>query len=352
VYVDKIKITGSAPSKELGLKKYQFPIKVIVLAFAMLGCLTLTALAQPAATSSGPPFVGSALNAPSLSQLFTRNDPVRKKTIETIFMVFFGYLFMFGFIGIINRRVKDIKARHMIRKNVIYIVTVTLIVIIFFTWIQNINSITIFLGVAGAGLALALQEVILCVAGWMLILFRHPYETGDRVEINGIKGDIIDIRLFQTSLLEIGNWVNADQSTGRIVNIPNSFVYKYANYNYSRGFEFIWHEIPVLLTFESDWKRGKEIIMGHAKHLAEGQEEQVNRKIDAMRNRYMIFYGKLTPIVYVNIKDSGVELTLRYLTEAKQRRSSQDNLCRAILEDFEKEPNVNFAYPTYRIVKN
>jgi small-conductance mechanosensitive channel len=267
-------------------------------------------------------------------------------------VILISYLLMFGFIGIINKSVKEIKVKHAVRKYVIYIVNITLIVIIFFIWIQNINSITIFMGVAGAGLALALQEVILCVAGWLLILLRHPFETGDRVEINGIKGDIIDIRLFQTSLLEIGNWVDADQSTGRIVHFPNSFVFKYANYNYSRGFEFIWHEIPILLTFESDWKRGREIMTAHAKNMAEGLEEKVGRKIDAMRNRYMIFYGKLTPIVYVNIKDSGVELTLRYLTEAKKRRSTQDQLCQAILDDFEKEPTVNFAYPTYRIVKN
>jgi len=334
------------------LKKYQFPIKIFVLIFVALGCFVISVSAQQTAGApqvfSSESFIDQIVSARDLLE----GNPLKKKVFETIFIVLLGYLVMFAFIGIINRRVKDIKTRHIVRKNVIYIVTIVLIIVSFFIWIQNINSITIFLGVAGAGLALALQEVILCVAGWLLILIRHPYETGDRIEINGIKGDVIDIRLFQTSLLEIGNWVDADQSTGRIVNFPNSFVYKYENYNYSRGFEFIWHEIPILLTFESDWKRGKEIIMVHAKKLAEGSEEKVNRKIDAMRNRYMIFYGKLTPIVYVNIKDSGVELTLRYLTEAKKRRDTQDALCQAILDDFEKEPKGNLAYPTYRIVKN
>jgi len=276
---------------------------------------------------------------------------LRKKVTTTVFILLFSYLSMFAFIKIINRRVKEIKARHTIRKNAVYIVSFVLMIVIFFIWVQNVSSITIFLGFAGAGLALALQKVVLSIAGWFLILIRHPFETGDRIEINGIKGDIIDIRLFQTSILEIGNWVDADQSTGRIVNIPNSFVFEYANFNYSRGFEFIWHEIPILLTFESDWKKGKEIMMTHAIKLAEGLEDKVSRKIDAMRNRYMIYYGKLTPIVYVNIKDSGVELTLRYLIEAKSRRSTQDMLCQAILEDFDKEPDVNFAYPTYRIVK-
>lgn len=271
---------------------------------------------------------------------------------QTGFVLLMTNAFMFLLISVINRKIKDIKARHTVRKNVAYSVTLVNVVIIFFIWIQSMNSITIFLGVASAGVALALQEVILCVAGWFLILVRHPFEVGDRIEINGIKGDIIDIRVFQTSLLEIGNWVNADQSTGRIVNIPNSYVFKHQNYNYSRGFEFIWNEIPILLTFESDWKRGREVMISHAKRMAEGLEEKVHRKIDVMRNRYMIFYGKLTPIVYVNIRDSGVELTLRYLTEAKGRRQTEDDLSRAILEDFDKEDKVNFAYPTYRIVKN
>lgn len=326
-------------------------IKAVLFLLLIIGCISSYAFAQQPAAVAGESSTVSALQQVLDNSGLFNGGLLKRKIVTTAFILLTGYLLMFGFIGIINKRVRDIKTRHTVRKNVIYIVTITLIIIIFFIWIQNINSITIFLGVAGAGLALALQEVILCIAGWFLILIRHPFETGDRVEINNIKGDIIDIRLFQTSLLEIGNWVDADQSTGRIVNFPNSFVFKYENYNYSRGFEFIWHEIPILLTFESDWERGKEIMTAHARKLAEGLEAEVSRKIDVMRNRYMIYYGKFTPIVYVNIKDSGVELTLRYLTEAKQRRSTQDQLCQAILNDFEKEPTVNFAYPTYRIVK-
>lgn len=286
------------------------------------------------------------------SSVAKRQVPVQKKILQTAFVIIVGYLIMFVLIGFANRKLTKIKVRHIFRKNVAYIVHGSIIVLIFLIWMQSLNSVTIILGVASAGIALALQEVILSIAGWVLIMVRHPYEVGDRIEINGIKGDIIDIRLFQTSLLEIGNWVDADQSTGRIVNFPNSFLFKSENFNYSRGFEFIWNEIPILVTFESDWKKAKEIMVLHADKLAEGMENKVRRKIDAMRNRYMIYYGTITPIVYTDIKDSGVELTIRYLTEAKKRRSTQDSLCQSILEDFQKEPNVNFAYPTYRIVKD
>lgn len=313
-----------------------------------------------AQSKDAQPVAREAVNIPAdrsdellVTTLFTKEGKTfRRRLMTTLFVIISGYFFMFLLISLTNRSVKDLKGRHVVRKNIVYFISFAIIITVFLIWVQNLNSITIFLGVASAGVALALQEVILCVAGWLLILIRRPFEVGDRIEIKGVKGDVIDIRLFQTSLLEIGNWVQADQSTGRIVNFPNSFIYKHQNYNFSRGFEFIWHEIPILVTFESDWKRGREIILSHAKKMAEGMEDQVQRKIEAMRNRYMIYYGKLTPIVYVRIRDSGVELTLRYLTEAKRRRFTENELSESILHDFEKEPSVNFAYPTYRIVKD
>jgi small-conductance mechanosensitive channel len=273
------------------------------------------------------------------------------KLFQTGLIVLGGYLTIFALVHIINRRVKDLKLKHSARKYVIYFLNILIVLYVLFLWVQSISSVTIFLSVISAGIALALQEVILSIAGWFLILVRRPFQVGDRIELGGVKGDVIDIRLFQTSLLEIGNWVDADQSTGRIVHVPNSTVFKKENYNYSRGFEFIWNELKLLITFDSDWKRAEEIMVRHGVKEAEGKEKVVRGKIDRMTKRYMIRYGQLTPIVYANIKDSGVELTLRYLTEARKRRTTQDALCRAILDDFEQEQNVNFAYTTYRIVK-
>lgn len=199
------------------MKKSPHTVKIFSMIVLLLCCFSTFVLAQQSVPPSSSSSKNLILDQFSFVADFFDNGPLRAKIAQTIFTVLFGYLMVFGFIGIVNQRVKEIKTRPTVRKNVIYIVGIILIIIVFFIWIQDINSITIFLGVAGAGLALALQEVILSVAGWLLILLRHPFETGDRVEINGIKGDVIDIRLFQTSLLEIGNWVNADQSTGRIV---------------------------------------------------------------------------------------------------------------------------------------
>jgi len=333
-------------------KKYFIFLAVVFLIFCFSVCVFAQGADAISADSATPRGFLEKFSPTFSSMIGEGWEEMQQKLIQTVLVITLCYFLIFILVRISNRRVKNIKARHILRKNIIYIINIFLILFVILIWIKNIGSITIFLGVASAGIALALQEVILSMAGWFLILLRRPFEVGDRIELGGVKGDVIDIRLFQTSLLEIGNWVDGDQSTGRIVNVPNSFVFKRELYNYNRGFEFIWNEIPLLVTFESDWMRGKEIMLLHAQKQAEGMEKIVKNAIDRMAHYYMIYYQKFTPIVYVNIKDSGVELTLRYLTEAKRRRSTQDELCRLILEDFSKEPTVNFAYPTYRIVKN
>jgi small-conductance mechanosensitive channel len=280
-----------------------------------------------------------------------RREALYSKLIRTGLVLLIGYLLIFGLVKVINRQIDDLRTRHLIRKNVIYFLNLLIIFLIIFIWLQHLGSITIFISAVGAGVALALREVILCMAGWLMILMRRPFEVGDRIEFGEVKGDVIDIQILQTTMLEIGNWVGADQSTGRIVKVPNSAVFKKPNFNYSRGFEFIWNELRVLVTFESDWKKAEEIMLRRATERAEGMEEIVKRKIKRMSRRYMIYYGKLTPIVYVKILDSGVELTLRYLTEARKRRSTENELARWILEEFARTEEVNFAYPTYRIVR-
>lgn len=144
---------------------------------------------------------------------------------------------------------------------------------------------------------------------------------------------------------------DADQSTGRIIHCPNGKVFTQPIFNYTRGFEYIWNEIKIIVTFESNWKKAKDIIQDIGSKDDMDLGDKVRRKIERMSKKYMIRYEKLTPIVWTKIVDSGVELTLRYLTEAQKRRSTQDAICQDILDKFSKEKDINFAYPTYRIFR-
>jgi small-conductance mechanosensitive channel len=278
-------------------------------------------------------------------------SPYFQKGLLSLITLVIAYLIASLTTKIINKNIKDLKKQHSARKFTVYIATFLSILIIIPVWINKSTSLTTILGLMGAGLTLALHQPILSIAGWLLILIRKPYETGDRIEVGGIKGDVVDIRLFYTSVLEIGNWVDADQSTGRIIHCPNNKIFTEAIFNYTRGFEYIWNEIKIVVTYESDWKKAKNIILDVTTKDQIDLGETVRGKIQRLSKKYMIHYEKLTPFVWINIVDFGVELTLRYLTDARKRRSTQDEICGAILDRFNQEPDVDFAYPTYRIYR-
>lgn len=278
-------------------------------------------------------------------------SPYFQKGLISFITLVIAYLIAALTTRIINKNIKDLKKRYSARKFTVYTATFLSILIIIPIWINKSTSLTTILGLMGAGLTLALHQPILSMAGWLLILIRKPYETGDRIEVGGIKGDVVDIRLFYTSFLEIGNWVDADQSTGRIIHCPNNKIFTEAIFNYTKGFEYIWNEIKIVVTYESDWKKAKNIILDVTTKDQIDLGETVRGKIQLLSKKYMIHYEKLTPFVWINIVDFGVELTLRYLTDARKRRSTQDEICGAILDRFNQEPDVDFAYPTYRIYR-
>lgn len=249
----------------------------------------------------------------------------------------------------LSRHVPDDPTRLKMRKGFIYagvaIVTVSLVNVWLFR--EQVNYTTV-LSVMGAGLALALHQVLLCVTGWVMLHAERHYDVGDRVQIGDVKGDVSDIGILHTTLVEIGNWIAADQSTGRLVAVPNSHVFTQPIYNYTRGFEFIWNEVSVLITFESNWRKAEELMLALAQDGVEQLQERFRSQIRRMARKHMILYQHVTPIVYPRVLDSGVQLTLRYLTEPKRRRGTEADLTRRILDAFAGEPDIDFAYPTTR----
>src|SRR5690606_28360158 len=199
------------------------------------------------------------------------------------------------------------------------------------------------LTVIGAGLAIANREVLLSFAAWINIVVRSPYKQGDRIEVNGIQGDVIDIRLLHSTLMEVGGWVKADQSTGRIVHFPNAWIYQYGVFNYTRGFTFIWNEIPFTLTLDSDWQAAREIMVELASETADIVEQQVKHQLRLMSQEYLVHYSILTPFVYVRVTDYGVILTLRYLSEVRKRRGTEHALAVSILQAFEGHERIRLV---------
>ena len=177
-------------------------------------------------------------------------------------------------------------------------------------------------------------------------------QVGDRIEIAQHAGDVIDVRIFQFTLLEIGNWVDADQSTGRMIHVPNGRVLSDVVANYNRGFQYIWNEVAVLVTFESNWREAKAILERIATQHAASVTGEAARQIEEASRQFMIVYNKLTPTVYTSVRDSGVLLTVRYLCDPRQRRTTTEAIWEDILTGFAQRPDIDFAYPTTRFYEN
>jgi small-conductance mechanosensitive channel len=253
---------------------------------------------------------------------------------------------------IIWKRTEEAPLRYRWQKTTTYITVIIGFFLVARIWFAGIQSLATFIGIITAGLAIALKDLVTSFAGWIFILWRRPFIVGDRIEIGSYRGDVIDVRVFKFSLMEIGNWVDAEQSTGRIVHVPNSMVLSDVLANYSQGFRFIWHEIPVLVTFESNWQKAKEILLEIANKSALHLSAEAEKRVKEASKKYMVFYTTLTPTVYTAVKDSGVMLTIRYMIEPRKRRGTEQEVWEAILSEFSKANDIDFAYPTTRFYEN
>jgi len=249
----------------------------------------------------------------------------------------------------VQAKVEELESVYRVRKVTTYTVTFVGLVSLGFIWLEAFDNLPTYLGLVSAGIAIGLSDLLKSIAGWVYIVVRRPFRVGDRIEVAGSKGDVVDIRLFRFSLIEVGGWVDADQSTFRLLHIPNGRVFTETVANYTEGFDFVWHEIPVLITFESDWRRGEEILYEALASRAPELEEEAARRIRDTARRYHIKIGALTPTVYLTVRDSGVLLTARFLTHTRHRRSSEQTVWKSILEQIENDPTVELAYPTARM---
>jgi small-conductance mechanosensitive channel len=271
------------------------------------------------------------------------------KIFHTVLSVFALVLLKVIALKIVFRRFQQVKDRYFWKNSVNNTYYFLLLVFLFNIWVEQVESLATLVGLVGAGLVIALQAPVMNIAGWIFIIIRKPFDVGDRIEINGVAGDVIDIRFFQFTINEIGNWVAADQSTGRIIHIPNGEIFKASQANYDQGFSHVWDEISLRVTFDSDWKKAKQLCEKIVNEHAEELSFSAKRKLLEASKKFMIFYSNLTPFVYTSVEDYGIKLTMRYLTLPKKRRVAQHEIWEDILETFQKHPDIHYAYPSQRI---
>jgi small-conductance mechanosensitive channel len=252
---------------------------------------------------------------------------------------------------LITHQVADINQRHMLRKWVGYAYGLLLFLMGVALFADALAGLGTIIAVVLAGVAIALQDVLKSVVGWLYISGRTGVEVGSRIEVDGVVGDVIDIGFFKTTVLEIGNLVYGRQSTGRLVTIPNSRMISSNVFMSTVSNPFVWQEVRVVVTFESDWERAEAILREIATEIHTEIAPELAKGFKKLEKRYAFKYGTLTPIVYVSLAENGVLLDLRFLIPVRRRRGSVDRVTRRILTALAAEPNVRIAYPTYRMYR-
>ncbi len=279
-------------------------------------------------------------------------------TVVTVERVFLTLAVLAGAVGIriflttfVAQRIDDVKRRYHARRVIDYTTTTIVLLALFWVWFsKQMPGVMSFLGLLSAGIAVALHDTIANVAGWLFIMWRKPFQVGDRIEIEGTIGDVIDIRVLQFSVIEVGGprTAGAEQSTGRILHIPNGKAVRSTIANYDTGFSHVWDEIPILVTFESDWQAAKDLLQTIINRHVEKFSSTAEQELREAAQKYMIYIGKLTPIVYTSVEDSGVKLALRYMVRPRQIRGIRQAVFEDILAEFAAHDHIDFAYPTVR----
>ncbi|MEQ9317873.1 MAG: mechanosensitive ion channel family protein [Polyangiaceae bacterium] len=249
-------------------------------------------------------------------------------------------------------RIEDPQLRYKAKKTVSAIGWVAILVACASIFSDKLGGLAISLGVAGAGIAFALQEVIASVAGRIAIMFASFYEPGDRVQLGGIKGDVIDIGLLRTTIMEVGAWVKGDLFTGRVVRVANSFIFKEPVFNYSGDFGFLWDEITVPVKYGCSHRYAREVLETIADDVTGDFAEQAGKEWDKMLDKYRVEAAQVDPMVTLIANDNWMEFTIRYVVPFTRRRGTKDKMFTRIMDAVDESGGkLALASATFHLVE-
>ncbi len=252
----------------------------------------------------------------------------------------------------LNKRIKSTENKYKARKAVNFMGYLLMLIVILFVYSDKLGSIGVTIGVIGAGIAFALQEVIISLAGWLNIIMSGVVGVGDRVKIGEVKGDIIDIGILSTVIMEVGDWVDGDLYNGRIVTIANSFVFKENIHNYSGEYPFLWDEITIPIRTESDYHLARKVFTETLNSTCEDYALSSKGKWQELTNKYQVEEARVEPIVSLQFDENWITFTLRYIVDYKKRRSTKDKIYTNLLDKIAQYDDIIMIATSTMEIKN
>ena len=277
-------------------------------------------------------------------------DPMVGKIVVSLLVILLVIIVVRLIQRALGRYVQNSDRRYRMRKMVTFFGYLLVVFLLTLVFSDKLSSLTVAFGVTGAGIAFALQEVIASVAGWVAMSFGSLYRIGDRIQLGGIKGDVIDIGVLRTTLMECGGWISGDLYNGRIVRVSNSFIFKEPVFNYSADFPFLWDEIIMPVRYGSDYTLARGIFQEVLEEVTGDYASRSKAIWNQMTEKYRIEDLKVEPVVTLITNDNWVEYTLRYVVDYKNRRTTKDMICERVLNRIEgNEGRIKLGSATFEL---
>ena len=277
-------------------------------------------------------------------------DPVIGKIIAATLVVLAVVVLVRYVQRALGRYIEDSQRRYRLRKLVTVGGYAVALILLSVVYSDKLSGLTVMLGVLGAGIAFALQEVIVSVAGWIALSFGRLYDVGDRIQLGGIKGDVIDIGVLRTTLMECGGWINGDQYNGRVVRVANSFIFKEPVFNYSSDFPFLWDEIMIPVRYGSNYEMARQGFQQVLDDITGDHARKLKGEWRKMTDQYMLEDAQLAPMVSLKMDENWAEFTLRYVVDYKKRRSTKDRISADILKLIEESGDqIKLGAPSFEV---
>lgn len=224
---------------------------------------------------------------------------------------------------------------------------IALVVVVTF-FFEDLRSVATILGIASAAVVIALQDMCSAFAGWFVIMSGRKFAVGHRVEIDGHRGDVIDIQLLRTTLLEVDSWLGVDEPTGRIIVVPNSFVFKSKFFNYTYLHPYVWNKLDITVTYETPASEAQALLLRVLEEETREELAAARTASNTMERHYGIPDATYQPKIFSYIADSGVQFRLLFVAHYKRVSSTRTRINTRIMQEFAKDPRLQFAYPTQR----
>jgi len=270
-------------------------------------------------------------------------------TFITLTLLYFVFKILLE--GLLVRRIQDSKSRYKFRKTFSLLYILIFSIVLIRVWIEDPQSLLVAYGLVGAGTAIALQDVFKNFVGGFTLLASSTYRVGDRIEIDGTFGDVIDIGLFYTTLLELRQWVDGDQATGRLSIVPNGKALSAHIHNYTKDHHFIWDELAIPITYDSDWQKAMKIINDAVTEHTKEDTERAERNITHIGEKYYLSRRNTQPNVFVSMTDNWIEFHVRYVTDVRNRRLTHNEITQLILKAVLAEKDITIASETLTVTK-